>query len=324
MGISNLVQLFDNCKKEVTLKDLENLTIAIDVSNEVYRSILAMKSVTSLTDKDGKTTSHINTFLANIQAYKKHNIKPIYVFDNCPYKEKNKTLELRKEKKDIAKEKINNEQQSKSKSVVKDEHGNIIPDLEPSGSAPDEIVQTNSYLEKQAFTPSKEIYNDIIMLLEGFGLPYVIGPNETCYEAEQYGAFLTQTGRADIVLTSDADAFMFGAKKILRKESTTNKNGKKVTKLFLYDMEKCQYKLDDIINIGISLGTDFCHGTPKIGIKTALKKLDKLESLFDEEQKIAKNIFKIQMNEFQPVLVSQDLVKLNQFLADKSFKKVIT
>jgi flap endonuclease-1 len=315
MGISNLVSLFAENKKEVTLKDLENLTIAIDVSNEVYRSILAMKSVKALADADGNVTSHINTFLSNILAYQKHNIKPIYIFDNCMYKEKQNTLINRRAKKEVAETKIT-EIAEKKKIVLTDEHGNVMEPVNDDS----EVVN----LEKQAFTPTRQHYNDIKTMLEYFGIPYVYGPDDLCYEAEQYAAFLTQINKADVVLSSDADAFMFGAKKILRKEMVTNKNGRSVGKLFLYDMTVDQkFTRDQIINIGISLGTDFCHGTPRIGIKTAVKKLDTLATLFDDEQKRAKEIFNIEMAEIEPVVKESNIPALNEWLKSKGFKKQV-
>lgn len=331
MGVTNLIGLFKDYRKEVTWKDLANLTIAIDVSNEVYRSILAMKSIKTLTDSDGNTTSHINTMLCNALNYKKYNITPIYVFDNVMYPEKRQTLVNRQTKKEKALEKIQTiKDENETDILIFDEDNNKIQvqdnDANMNMNNNNEAIDK---LQKQAFTPEKHVYEDVKMLIDFMGDKYV--QCNFVYEAEQYCAYLTKNNHADIVMSSDADTFLFGAKKILRKEVTETKTGRKVSKMFIYDLDEILQKENltqsDLIDIGISLGTDFCQGTPKIGIKTAVKKIksDKasLSALFSNEQKRAKEIFLSNLEFCNPVVGNKDVAKLNDWLKSKNFKKEV-
>ena len=326
MGVSSFISIISKYKKEVTLKDLEGKTLAIDVSNSVYSSILAMKSVKSLTDGEGNTTSHILTFLNNMVAYKKHKINAIYVFDNKMHIEKEQTLVTRRERKTKAEEKIKiiNDNQNTHTDII-DEDGAVIDSKFDSDSKITEQSEQIFKLEKQSFSPDKRHYDEIKTLLTLAGQPYICCNDDYYYEAEQYCAYLTKIGKADIVLSSDADAFLFGARNVLRKEKTVTKTGKNTYKLFIYNLEELlngeNMTLDDLINIGITLGTDFCHGTPRIGSKTVVKKLKTLESLFDAEQKRAKEIFKMDMIEFNPKISVGNDNKLNEWLKTKNFKK---
>lgn len=325
MGVTNFIGLFKNYRKEVTWKDLSNKTIAIDVSNEVYRSILAMKSVKTLTDNEGNTTSHINTMLCNALNYKKYNITPIYVFDNNMYVEKQQTLINRQLKKEKALEKIQTIKDEKEETdiLITDEDGNVIPTMAVNN---DEAIHK---LEKQSYTPDQYIYDDVKLLINYMGDQYV--QCDYLYEAEQYCAILTKTNNADYVMSSDADTFLFGAKKILRKEVVETKTGRKTTKLFSYDLEEIlkgeNLTQSDLIDIGVSLGTDFCLGTPKIGIKTAVKKIsvdkNSLNALFTDSQKRAKEIFLSNLELCAPVVGVKDVNKLNEWLKSKNFKKEV-
>lgn len=92
MGIKNLHQfLVKNCKhciKDITLKDLQGKTIAIDASIIVYKFMIAC----------GSNNMHLLSLRNFIDKLLKHNIKPIFVFDGKPPDEKSVTLNDRKEK----------------------------------------------------------------------------------------------------------------------------------------------------------------------------------------------------------------------------------
>ena len=62
--------------------------------------------------------------------------------------------------------------------------------------------------------------NEVIRLLQLFGVPYVIAP----MEAEAQCAYLESEGLVDGVVTEDSDALLFGAKSVYRHFFSTNKH----------------------------------------------------------------------------------------------------
>ena len=64
----------------------------------------------------------------------------------------------------------------------------------------------------QAETPTAQMYEDWQELLQMFGLPYIIAPQE----AEAQCAWLDAAGLVDGVVTDDADALLFGARRVYR------------------------------------------------------------------------------------------------------------
>ena len=68
----------DDIGETVDIKSMKNKTVCIDASLTIYQSILSL----NLTDKSGKTTSHINTILNKILLYNKSGINQIWIFDS--------------------------------------------------------------------------------------------------------------------------------------------------------------------------------------------------------------------------------------------------
>ena len=101
--------------------------------------------------------------------------------------------------------------------------------------------------------------------------------------------------------------------------------------MFLYDLNEILQKenltQNDLIDIGVSLGTDFCLNTPKIGIKTAIKKIksdkDSLSKLFSPEQIRAKEIFLSVLEYCNFTQTEKNIAELNVWLKSKNFKKEI-
>lgn len=112
MGIKNFSKAFKACRT-VKIKDLAGKTIAIDAMTELYRAALGAKSISSLTDANGKPTMHISVIIANILEFYKCNVGQIWVFDHDqdPNKDFHNPMKLeelakRKKRKELALDKI--------------------------------------------------------------------------------------------------------------------------------------------------------------------------------------------------------------------------
>ena len=90
MGIKNLnpfiTKKASDGIKDVDISEIEGDKLAIDTSIFLYKFMHSLK--------------FIDSFIQQIFHFKKFNITPVYVFDGAPPKEKQDTLNLRKEQKD--------------------------------------------------------------------------------------------------------------------------------------------------------------------------------------------------------------------------------
>jgi hypothetical protein len=374
MGVKKFREVFD-CAKEISYDDFKGKNIVIDASVEIYRSALAMKVNNSLTDKTGKPSIHINVILLGvILKLKACGANQFWVFDYDTSKDKElarefhnplKQLELqkRREKRQAAvtvirklKSELDSLTIKKTKVKTKDEElFSDESDIDVMGDDNDidiDIVDKDAKLkqlrekidsqEKIAFEMKRFYTEDTIFMLNMLDIQWMECP--PAYEAEQIAAFTTNSNsifgvQMDYVLSTDADCLLFGARKLIKRDTTKKK-------LFEYDLYNIltQYNLDqdELIKVGLILGTDFADKTPRIGPKTVLKKFRDIELTADQE--IAyKDIFKKKltnveinsivvenidkpsfsdMNKYNDLLIWLKLVKTyNSDRIDKLFKK---
>jgi hypothetical protein len=275
MGVKGFTKVVSST--DVTLKDLKNQTLAVDGSLELYRAALGMASVKGLTDGSGKPTLHVSVILANIIKYKQNKIDTIWVFDFDPEKLANsechnplklQELEERRKKRDAAKKKI---LELKKQNKNSDSDSDLFSDI-------DDEEETKKAIQKQekiAFTLQSWMVNDIKLILNLLDIKWVESPKGV--EAECLAARLTHddVAEADAVLSSDADALLFGASTLIKKNTRT----KKYNRFYLDEvLEKHNITQKQLIQMGIVLGTDMYKDKVKklffrIGPKTVIGKL---------------------------------------------------
>ena len=145
-------------------------------------------------------------------------------------------------------------------------------------------------------------------------------------EAEAVCAALTTTDElnfeCDFVYSTDVDSLLYGAKQLVR---SVKANNKKVLQLYNLDtlLTTNNIDIDDLIKIGIILGSDHAPKTQSIGPKTVLRKFKTIN--LSEVQEKAVKIFKPSQsllnmtsikfhNEFDAVEPASNIKKLNQLL----------
>ena len=128
------------------------------------------------------------------------------------------------------------------------------------------------------------------------GIPYV----EAKSEGEAQAAYLVERGDAYAVASQDYDCLLFGAKRIVRNLAINSNLGN----LEYYELRHVLHELnisrEDLIKMGILIGTDFSDGLRGVGSKTALKlarknqlddKMAELQELTDYDLDDVYNIF---------------------------------
>jgi len=242
-------------KTQVKLEDLGGKIIAIDAYNAIYQflSIIRQPDGTPLKDSSGKITSHLSGLFYRTSNLVEMGIKPIYVFDGIPPTLKAAEIERRKQVKVEA-------VASYAKAVA-------------SG----DTVKMRTFAS-MATSMKDYMRDDSKKLLDLMGLPWVQAPSE----GEAQAAYMTKKGDADYCASQDYDSLLFGAPKLLRNVTISGTRRRAGTKTRVEvvpevielskTLGQCELTREQLIDVGILIGTDFNpDGIKGLGPKTALK-----------------------------------------------------
>ena len=230
--------------EEISLKDLEGRTVAIDAYNTIYQFLsgIRQRDGSPLMDQNGNVTSHLSGILYRTASIVDKGIKPIYVFDGDSSEHKAKTLEQRRAIKEEAMEKW--------------EEAKAAGNIEEARKFAIRTSRMSPYILES----SKK-------LLEYMGIPYVQAEGE----GEAQGAYMVEQGDAWAVASQDYDCLLFGAPRIVR--NLTLSGG--LSNLEYLELEKVLNEIDltreQLIDVALMVGTDFNEGIHGIGAKTGLK-----------------------------------------------------
>lgn len=274
VDISDLVT-----KHQTTLKDHGGSTFSIDAFNILYQFLSSIRQPdgTPLMDRKGRITSHLSGIFYRTINLLDNGIRPVYVFDGKPTVLKNRTIEERK----LAKEKAR----------IEMEQAREEGDMERVRSLSSRI----SYV-------GREIVEETKKLLDTMGLPYVDAPSE----GEAQASYMSRVESVSGVVSQDYDCLLFGARRIMRNFAVFGR--RKVPGRNMYINVQPEYiDLDEtlknngitheqLIHIGILVGTDFNKGIRGIGAKTALKLIKKhgdIESVLKAREVEIENLDRI-------------------------------
>ncbi len=262
------VDLGDVPKKAAAISDLSGKRFAVDAYNSIYQFLSSIRQPdgTPLQDFKGNVTGHLaGIFYRNCRLLE-NGIRIIYVFDGKPPDFKSGELDERKARK--------TEAEARWKAAL--EKGN----LEEARKA----AQATSRLTPKMVAEAKE-------LLSCMGIPVVESPSEGEAQASQ----MVIDGAADAVASQDMDCLLFGAPLLLRNLSLGGRR-KLPGRQEWVDIEPEFISLEDALsNLGISrnqmiwmgilVGTDFDDGVKGIGPKKALKIVKESKSLHEAAEK---------------------------------------
>jgi flap endonuclease-1 len=259
MGIK-INELVKDVKRTITFENLLNKHIAIDAFNTIYQflAIIRQRDGTPLKDYNGNVTSHLSGLFYRTINFLEHNIRPIYVFDGIPSELKLDTIKERRKIKEIAKEKM----------VVAQEK-------EDFGEAK-KFAQMTSKLDTKMIEESKKLLNYL-------GIPII----EASSEGEAQSAFLVEKGDAWACASQDYDTLLFGGERLLRNFAVSRSKKVKNTTVTL-DIEyislskfldNLKITREQLIEMGLLIGTDFFPGIKGIGQHKALDLIKKYGSI---------------------------------------------
>ena len=250
-------------KTTVRLEDLSGKSIAIDAYNALYQflAIIRQPDGTPLKDSSGRITSHLSGLLYRTSNLVEMGIKPIYVFDGVP--PTLKEVEIKRRMK------------AKEEALIKYEQALKVGKIEEARM----YAQATSRLKDYMTEDSKR-------LLDLMGISWVQAPSE----GEAQAAHLVKRGDANYCASQDYDSLLFGAPKLVRNVTISGRRklpGKNVYIEVVPEvvnleqvLKNCGITYEQLIDIGILIGTDFNpEGIKGLGPKTALKLIKEHGSL---------------------------------------------
>ena len=295
-------ELVKDVRRTITFDNLLNKRIAIDAFNTIYQflAIIRQRDGTPLKDYNGNVTSHISGLFYRTINFLEFGIKPIYVFDGTPSELKLDTIKERRRIKEDAKEKMIKAQEKEDFREAK------------------KFAQMTSKLDTNMIEDSKK-------LLKYLGIPIV----EASSEGEAQSAFLVEAGDAWACASQDYDTLLFGGKRLIRNFAISRSKKVRDTTVTLdieyislsKFLENLNITQEQLIEMGILIGTDFFPGIKGIGQHKAYNLIKKFGSL----ENILKNKVKVGNIEIQLEIELIDQIK-DIFLypaVKKNYPKII-
>jgi flap endonuclease-1 len=239
--------------KEVELSYLAGKKIAIDAYNTLYQFLSIIRDKMTgepLKDSKGRITSHLSGIFYRTSNLLEAGIKPIFVFDGKPPGFKKRVIEEREKAKEEAKKKWEEALEKGEKAITYAQAAAVLTD---------------------------EMVNDAKLLLDAMGVPWLVAKSE----GEAQCAFLCKKGEVNYSASQDYDSLLFNSPSLVRNLSITGK--RKLPRKEAYieikpeiiELKEVLSSLgitkEQLIIIGMLVGTDYNQGIKGIGPKTALK-----------------------------------------------------
>ncbi len=265
VGIGDIIP-----KKEKEIDSFKARKIAIDAYNTLYQflSIIRQRDGSPLKDSKGRVTSHLSGLLYRTGKLVENDIKPAYVFDGEPPDLKKETIDERREKREEARKKYEEAMKKGKKKEAR------------------KYAQLSSRLEERMVKDSKK-------LLEAMGIPHIQAPGE----GEAQASYIAKKGDVWAASSQDYDSILYGAPTLIRNLTITGKRklpGKdkyievKPEQINLEEtLKELEINQEQLIEIGILVGTDYNEGIKGIGPKKALENVQKgkrAEEVYKEEE----------------------------------------
>lgn len=284
-------------KRGITLDELSGRIIAIDAYNVLYQFIATIRQPdgTPLMDSNGNVTSHLSGLFYRTIDLLEHGLRPVYVFDGIPSVLKQKALAARLRRREEA--------HSAWREAM--EKGDL------------ELAKTKA---QASSTVNREIVKSAKELLSLMGVYHINAPGE----GEAQASVMCKERMVDLVGSQDYDTLLLGAPLIARNLTVSGRRklpGKNIyinVRPELVDLGetlgKLQVTQEQLVWIGMMLGTDFNEGIRGIGPVNALKIARTSASLADVVSTVKKRFnaeFEVEPREIVRMFEEPEVAKVS-------------
>jgi len=250
-------------KEELSLGDLRGRVLAVDGNGELYQflALIRLRDGTPLRDSQNRVTSHLaGLFYRTTRLIADHGLKLVFVFDGTPPARKAAEIARRR--------------------AVRQRYE---AERDEALRAGDEARAYSKATMTSRLT--REMVEEARHLLRLLGIPTVQAPSE----AEAQAAHMAATGRVWAAASKDYDSLLFGAPRVVRFLTISGKEFLPSQGTFrpivpeLIDSDRLLHALaitrEQLVELGILVGTDFNDGVKGIGPKKALKLVQEFGSI---------------------------------------------
>jgi flap endonuclease-1 len=233
--------------QELPWEALAGRTLAVDGYNAAYQFLATIRQRDGqlFCDPEGRVTSHLIGVFYRTTSLLRQGVLPLWVFDGKPPERKAGTIRQRI----VAKEKAEEQYQQAL----------AAGDLE---TARRKAAQTSRL--------TRPMVEELMQLLAALGVPAFQAPGE----GEAQAAYMAQQGTVWASASEDYDTLLFGAPRLVRGLAARGQRSRSLGAQ-LIDRADLLASLgidgDELILLGIIVGTDFNEGVRGYGPKKALK-----------------------------------------------------
>jgi flap endonuclease-1 len=256
-----------------SLQKLSGKSVALDAYNILYQFIATIRGPDGrpLMDRRGRITSHLSGLFFRTVNFLEEGLLPVYVFDGRPPELKRKTIERRRE--------------LRMEALEEYEKALAAKDFEAARRYAQRAASLEAYMVESSAD-----------LLKAMGVPYVMAPAE----GEAQAAYMASKGSVYASGSQDMDSLLFGSPHLVRNLSIVGR--RKLPRRNEYVevepeiihlqklLESLEITREQLVDIGLLVGTDYSPQVKGVGPKTALKIVKDYGSL---EKAVEKGVVEI-------------------------------
>ena len=292
MGIKNLTVILNKkCQLAINTRKLDEYSKIFELDDNSYKIKFGIDLSIFLYKFLYNNNDHIEGLTRLILRLLKNHITPIFVFDGKPPKEKNETIQLRKDKRDflVVKKNINlhvintkgtlnyDDFKNKINEYIDNENISFIIDDEEIKNlfekSKEELYSENEKLSKKIIYVTHQHIQSSKELFDLFGIKYIHAP---C-EAESLLAMLCKNNYIDGCISEDTDILANGGHLFLR---NFNADKNEVEEYCLQGiLDSLEITHEQFIDMCILCGCDYTEKINGMGPITAHKLIVKYKTL---------------------------------------------
>jgi flap endonuclease-1 len=284
-------------REQTSLKALKGTSFAIDASIEIHQFLALVRRPDGslFTDSQGRVTSHLIGLLTRTsRLIADFDMKPVFVFDGKPNPLKRRTIEMRRE----------------ARKKAEAEYIEAVSKRDYS-KAWSKAVMTGRV--------TGSILDDSKRLLTLMGIPWL----EALEDAEAQASYMAARGDVWAVGSKDYDCLLYGAPLLARYLTLTGREwlpAQRRSRPLIPELIKLSENLtllgitrEQLVDLGILVGTDFNEGVKGIGPKKALKLVrdhGSIEQMPDEiRSKLTEDLNSVRQVFLKPRVLEKYLLK---------------
>jgi len=262
MGIKGLPKLIKDVAGNYAIRTykfskFKGWVVAVDASLIIHQTVIALRSTgKDMKNSKGQLTSHLHGLFYKILIFLQNSMVPIFVFDGKAPKIKNRTIEKRRMRKDLAEKNLKDLSDSEDEEYIKN--------------------------FKQTFRPTKEDIKEAQILLDLMGIPYIVAPGEADVVCSWLAARKDANHKRYVkgVFSDDSDMLPYGTTYLFKGGLRFMSKNKLVEVISLNKtLVRMNLTMDQFVDMCVLLGTDYCDNIKGIGPKKAYNLISQYGSL---------------------------------------------